>query len=306
MIAFGLGYLIFAIVWLHAIWHEYYCLWPGLIRLCYHVAVRRMARVLLPLAWVTSSLPSMAVHRMARVLLPLAWINLPLLSYGCTPYRASIIVFGLHYLIFAIDGRTSYGASIIAFGLGQCIFVIIWPYTVWRECYCLWPGLPHRRHRMGVCRMARVLLPLAWVNSSSLSYGCTPYGASIIAFGLGYLFLPLYGCTLYGASTVIFGNFCHRTSVSRMARALLPLAWVNYFLLSYGRAPYGASIIAFGLGYFLVAIHGCMSHGVSWVNSSLLSDGRRPYGASIIALGLVQLIFATVWLYVAWREHYCL
>ena len=40
---------------------------------------------------------------------------------------------------------------------------------------------------MGVRRMARVLLPLACVTSSLLSYGSTPYGASITASGLGYL-----------------------------------------------------------------------------------------------------------------------
>ena len=95
----------------------------------------------------------MAVPRKARVLLPLAWATSSLPSYGCT----------------------SSGASIIAFGLGYLIFAIIWPYAVWREYYCLWPGLPHLCHRMAVRRMARVLLPLAWVNSSLLSYGCTPY-----------------------------------------------------------------------------------------------------------------------------------
>ena len=47
-IAFGLCYLIFAIMWLYVVWREYYCLWPGLIHFCYHMAVRRMARALLP------------------------------------------------------------------------------------------------------------------------------------------------------------------------------------------------------------------------------------------------------------------
>ena len=92
ILAFGLGSLNFAIVWLYVVWGGYYCLWPGLIHLCYHMAICRMARVLLPLACVTSSLPSMTVRRMARALLPLAWVNSPLLLYACTPYAASIIV----------------------------------------------------------------------------------------------------------------------------------------------------------------------------------------------------------------------
>ena len=141
MIAFGLGYLIFAIVWLHAIWHEYYCLWPGLIRLCYHVAVRRMARVLLPLAWGTSSLPSMAICRMARVLLHLAWVNSPLLSDGCMLY----------------------GASMLSFGLGYLVFAIALLHVVWHEYHCLWPGLLQLRFCMAVRRTARVSLPLDWV-----------------------------------------------------------------------------------------------------------------------------------------------
>ena len=77
--------------------------------------------------------------------------------------------------------------SIIAFGLGYLTFVIVWLYVVWREYYCLWPGLPHLCNPMAVRRMAQVLLPLASAISSFLSYGCTPYGASMIAFGLGYL-----------------------------------------------------------------------------------------------------------------------
>ena len=42
-------------------------------------------------------------------------------------------------------------------------------------------------HRMVLRRMARAISLLAWVNSSLLSDGCTPYAASTIAFGLGYL-----------------------------------------------------------------------------------------------------------------------
>ena len=159
--AFGLGYLIFAIVWLRIVWHEYCCLWLGLIHFCYHVAVRCMARVSLPLAWVTSTLR----------------------SYGRTPY----------------------GASIIALGMCQLIFVIIWLYLVWRKYDFLWPGLPHFCHRMAVHHMARVLLHMACVDSSLLSYGRTPYGASIIAFGLGYLIFAIHGCTSYGASIIAFG-----------------------------------------------------------------------------------------------------
>ena len=45
IVAVGLGYLTFAMVWLHVVWREYCCLWPGLIHLCYHKAVRRLARV---------------------------------------------------------------------------------------------------------------------------------------------------------------------------------------------------------------------------------------------------------------------
>ena len=82
-----------------------------------------------------------------------------------------------------------YGAAIIAFALGYLIFAIIWLYivwrencclwpglthlcyVVWREYYCLWTGLPHVWQHMVVRRVARVLLPLAWVNCSLLSYG---------------------------------------------------------------------------------------------------------------------------------------
>ena len=55
IIAFGLGYLTFVIVWMYAAWREYYCLWPGLSHLWYRTAVRRKAHVLLPLAWPVSS-----------------------------------------------------------------------------------------------------------------------------------------------------------------------------------------------------------------------------------------------------------
>ena len=106
--------------------------------------------------------------------MPLAWATSFLLSYGCIPYDASIIAFGLGYLILAI----------------------VWLRIVWREYCCLWPGLPHVCHPMASSCMARALLSLAWVNSSLLSYGCTPYGASMIAFGLG---------TSYGASITAFG-----------------------------------------------------------------------------------------------------
>ena len=74
----------------------------------------------------------MAVRRMARVLLPLARVNASVLSYGFTPY----------------------GASIIAFGLVDLIFANVWLHVVWREYYCLWPGLPLLCYGMAVRRMA--------------------------------------------------------------------------------------------------------------------------------------------------------
>ena len=125
--------------------------------------VLRVEQVLLPLAWVTSFLQFMGVRQMAGVLLLSAWVHSLLLSYAYTPY----------------------GARIIAFGLGHLIFDIAWLYVVWREYFCLWPGLIHLCYHIVVGHMARVLLNLAWVNSSFLLYGRTPYGASIIAFGLG-------------------------------------------------------------------------------------------------------------------------
>ena len=95
-----------------------------------------------------------------------------------------------------------YGASIIAFGLGYLIFVIVAMYVVWREYYCLWPGLRHSCNRIAVRRMAwpglihlcyhmavasrvHLGLPLASVTAPLPSYGFTSYGASIAAFGLG-------------------------------------------------------------------------------------------------------------------------
>ena len=138
----------------------------------------------------------MDVHRIARVLLPLAWDISSLLSYGRTSYGTSIIWReyycpwpGLAHLCYRVAvrcmvrvllplawvissllpyGHTPYGVSIIAFGLVYLIFVIGWMYAVWREYYCLWPGLSHFCYRMAVHRMARVL-----------------YGASIIALGQG-------------------------------------------------------------------------------------------------------------------------
>ena len=86
----------------------------------------------------------MAVRHMARVILLLAWITASLQSYVCV----------------------SYGASIIAFGLGYLLLVILWLYVVWRQYHCLWPGLPDFCNCSAVRRMARVLLPLAWVTSS--------------------------------------------------------------------------------------------------------------------------------------------
>ena len=95
--------------------------------------------------------------------------------------------------------------------------------------------------------MARVLLPLAWADSSLTSYGNVPYAAT---------------------ST--------------------PLAWVSSSFPSYGCTYYGASMIAFGLGQF---------------HASLLSYSCALYGASIIAGVLGYLIFAVVWLHVVWSEY---
>ena len=86
----------------------------------------------------------MAVRHLVQVLLLLAWVTTSLQSYGCT----------------------SYGTSIIAFGLGYIFLVILWLYVVWHQYDCLWPGLPDLCNRSTVRRMARVLLPLAWVTSS--------------------------------------------------------------------------------------------------------------------------------------------
>ena len=111
----------------------------------------------------------MAVRRMAQALLLSACLNSFLLAYAHTPYGASMIAFGLRYITLAI----------------------VWVYAVWREHSCLLPGLPRLCHHMAVCRMARVLLPLAWVTSSLPSYSCMSYGASIIAVGLGYLIFAI-------------------------------------------------------------------------------------------------------------------
>ena len=88
----------------------------------------------------------MAVRRMARALLPLTCVNSSLLSRGCT----------------------TYGTSSIDFGLGYLNFGIVWLYVVRREYYCLWPELIHLFNQLAVPRMAQVLLPLAWVDSSLL------------------------------------------------------------------------------------------------------------------------------------------
>ena len=169
----------------------------------------------------------MAVRRMARILLPSSWVNSSLLSYGCTPY----------------------GASIHAFSLGYLIFAIVWLYAVWREYYCLWPGLPHLCHRMAERYMARALLPLAW---ALLTCDCTPYGASILDFGLGYLIFAIkwlhilwreYHCLWLGLI-----HLWSHTAIRRMTRVLSPLAWVTSPLPSYGCTSYGVSIIVVGLG----------------------------------------------------------
>ena len=122
-------------------------------------------------------------------------------------------------------------------------FFLIWLYVVWREYDCLWNGLQQLCHRMALGRLARVVLPLARVNASLLSYGCTPYGASILAFGLGsvifavvwlYIVWPEYHCLWPGSI-----HLCYHMAVCRLARVLLPLAWVTSYLLLHGCTSYG-------------------------------------------------------------------
>ena len=84
-------------------------------------------------------------------------------------------------------------------------------------------------------------------------------------------------------------HLCHRMAVHCMARVLPLLAWVNSSLLSYGRTPYGASIIDFGLGY--------LNLGIVW-----MYDVRREYYC--LWPGLIH--FFIIWLYLVWREYYCL
>ena len=86
---------------------------------------------------------------------------------------------------------------------------------------------------MDVRCMAQVFLPLAWVITSLLLFGSTPYGASI----MWREYCPWLG----------LAHLCYRVAVRCMARVLLPLAWVISSLLPYGHTPYGASIAAFGL-----------------------------------------------------------
>ena len=118
--------------------------------------------------------------------------------------------------------------------------------------------------------MARALLPLA-VNSSLLSYGSTVSGASIAAFGVSYFIFAiiwLYAVWRdYDCLWPMLPHFCHHMALRRLAQALLPLAWDNSFLLS------------------------C---------------GCTRMARVLVSLAWVYLIFAIVWLYVRWREHYCL
>ena len=146
---------------------------------------------------------------------------------------------------------------------------MVWLYVVWREHCFLWPGLIHLSYHMAVPCKARELLPLAWDTSYLPSYGCTFYGASIIAFGLDqFVFVIIWPYAIWCDHYCLWpglAHLCHHVAVHRLARVFLPLAWVNSSLLSYGHTPYGASIIAFSLGY---------------------------------------LMFATVRRYVVWREYY--
>ena len=72
----------------------------------------------------------MAVRHMARLWLPLAYVTTYLPSYGLMSYNGSIIAFGLGYLIFVIIWQYPYGESIIAFGLGYLICAIVWLYVI--------------------------------------------------------------------------------------------------------------------------------------------------------------------------------
>ena len=187
----------------------------GLIHLCYHMAGRRMARVLLPLAWVTSSLE----------------------SYGCTPYGAIMVVaFGLCYHMFAIEWLdvVQWEHYCLWPGLTHLCYHMAVP--VWRKYYCPWPGLPHLCHCMAVLGMVPALLPLAWLNSSLLSCGCARYGASIIAFGLRYLMFAIV--LLYVVWRAYYYlwpgliHLCFHMAIRRMAPLLLPLAWATSSLPS--------------------------------------------------------------------------
>ena len=80
--------------------------------------------------------------------------------------------------------------------------------------------------------MARALLPLAW---ALLTCDCTPYGASILDSGLGYLIFAI---------------------------KWLHILWREYHCLwlglihlwSHSNTPYDESVIALGLGYLNFAI----------------------------------------------------
>ena len=90
--------------------------------------------------------------------------------------------------------------------------------------HCLWPGLAHFCNRMAVCHMERALLPLSWVNSSFVSHGSTPYGASIIPFGLGYhnfaiVWLHVVHREFYCLWPGLI-HLCYPMAVPRMARVL--------------------------------------------------------------------------------------
>ena len=71
--------------------------------------------------------------------------------------------------------------------------------------------------------------------------------------------------------------------------ALLPLAWVNSSLLSYGSTRMAKVLLP-----------------LAWVTSSVPLHGCTSYDASIIASGLAQFIFVTIWLYAVWLDYYCL
>ena len=114
------------------------------------MAARRPARVLLPLAlvivWPCAAWRglAMAVRCMARVLLPLAWfpnvgVRMAMQWYGVSELQL-YDVWREHYCRWP---ELSYGCAL--YGVN-----VLWLYVVWREYDCLWPGLPNLGYRVTV------------------------------------------------------------------------------------------------------------------------------------------------------------